>query len=60
MSEFTDAQIERGITLALKRQDIDVIPGLITLLALQNPRRADTIRQTILYGLDIATKATDV
>lgn len=56
MSEFTDAQIERGIHLALEKQDIHAIPALITLLAMQNPRRADMIRQTILYGLDIASK----
>ncbi|WP_341945669.1 hypothetical protein [Microbacterium sp. LWH11-1.2] len=56
MSEFTDAQIERGIHLALEKQDINAIPGLIRLLALQNPSRADMVRQTILYGLDIAAR----
>lgn len=56
MPEFTDDQIERGIRLALERQDVKAIPGLITLLAIQNPRRADAVRQTILYGLDLAAK----
>lgn len=56
MSEFTDEQIERGIRLALQKQNVEAIPGLITLLAIQNPHRADVVRQTILYGLDIATK----
>lgn len=56
MPEFTDDQIERGVHLALEKQDIKAIPGLIALLALQNPRRADMVRQTILYGLDLAAK----
>lgn len=54
MPEFSDAQIESAITSALAKQDINAVPGLITLLALQNPHRADMIRQTILYGLSIA------
>jgi len=54
MPEYTDAQIERAIRLALEKQDVNAIPGLIRLLALQNPRRADMVRQTILYGLNIA------
>lgn len=56
MPEFTDDQIERGIRLAIEKRGINAIPGLITLLALQNPRRADIVRQTILYGLDLAAK----
>lgn len=56
MPEFTDDQIERGIRLALGKQDIKAVPGLIALLAIQNPRRADMVRQTILYGLDLAAR----
>lgn len=57
--EFTPAQIEAGIHSALAKQDIDAVPGLIALLALQDPHRADMIRQTILYGLSVATKGGD-
>jgi hypothetical protein len=51
---YTDAQIEKGIGLALERQDVNAVPGLIALLALQNPHRAEQIRETILFGLKIA------
>lgn len=59
MPEFTDEQIERGIHHALMGQDIEVIPGLIALLALQNPKRADEIRTTILLGLAIASRTNE-
>lgn len=55
MPEFSDSQIEAAIQSALAKQDVDAVPGLLTLLALQNPSRADMIRQTILYGLSIAS-----
>lgn len=51
--EFTDAQIEAGITAALAEQNVAVVPGLIALLALQNPARAEVVRQTILFGLSL-------
>lgn len=54
MPEFTDEQIEAGITKALAQQNVKVIPALIALLALQNPERAHNVRQTILLGLSIA------
>jgi len=56
MPEFTDAQIEQGIHRALAKQDIHAVPGLIALLALQNPHRAEEVRQTILFGLSLAAK----
>jgi hypothetical protein len=57
MSAYTDDQIVTGIEKALGKQDVNAIPGLIALLALQNPERAESIRQTILLGLSIAAKA---
>lgn len=54
---YTDEQIERGIHLALEKQDVEAVPSLIALLALQNPHKADQIRQTILKGLRIAAVA---
>lgn len=55
MPEYTDEQIEAAIRSALAKQDIDAVPGLIALLALQNPHRAEEVRQTILFGLRIAS-----
>ena len=52
---YTDDQIQAAITKALKAQDVKAIPGLIALLALQNPTLAEQIRQMILMGLSIAT-----
>ena len=52
--QYTDEQIETAIRLALTKQAVEAIPGLITLLALQNPKRAEQVRQTILSGLLIA------
>lgn len=54
--EYTDDQIVTAIESALRKRDVEAIPGLIALLALQNPDRAETIRQTILFGLSLATK----
>lgn len=38
--EFTPDQIEQGIAQAVQDREFDVIPGLIKLLAAQDPRRA--------------------
>lgn len=61
MSErtYTDEQIEQGIHKALQAQNVQAVAGLIALLALQNPQRADQLRQTILYGLSLATTSAD-
>jgi hypothetical protein len=55
--EFSDEQIESAIGEALAEQNVNVIPGLIAVLALQNPERAEHIRQTILLGLNVAMSA---
>lgn len=56
MSDYTDAQIETAIARALEKQDVKAVPGLIALLAPQNPERAEHLRQLILVGLSIASK----
>lgn len=53
--EYTDAEIQRAILVAVSRNDMQVVPGLITLLALQNPSRAETVRQTMLLGLELTS-----
>jgi hypothetical protein len=57
VSTYTDEQIVKGIEKALAVQDVKAVPGLIALLALQNSQRAESIRQTILLGLEIAAHA---
>jgi hypothetical protein len=52
--KYTDDQIVSVITKALREQNVKAIPGLIAVLALQNPERAEGIRRVILVGLDIA------
>lgn len=41
--EFTVDQIEAGIVLALRRGDFSVIPSLVTLIAVQDPARAQLV-----------------
>lgn len=38
--EFTPDQIEHGIACAVKERNFEVIPGLVKLLAVQDPERA--------------------
>lgn len=52
--EYTPAEIERAIESALRQQKVEAIPGLIALLALQDPARAESVRQMILAGLRVA------
>lgn len=54
MSTYTDAQIEDAITAALREHDVEAVAGLIAVLALQNPNRAEEIRQTLLAGARLA------
>jgi hypothetical protein len=48
MSEFTDDQILTAIGDALRESNIAVVPGLIRLLALQNPDAAQTVMDAIV------------
>jgi hypothetical protein len=52
--EFTPDQIVEGIETALADHQVTVIPGLIKLLAVQDPRRAQQVLDTIETGLTIA------
>lgn len=54
--EYTDEQIEEAIALALHKQDVKAVPGLLALLALQNPERADYLRNLMLFGLSVAAR----
>lgn len=52
--EFTPDQIVDAIVHALHEHDVKAVPGLIKLLALQDPRRAQDVLDTIKAGLAIA------
>lgn len=41
--EFTPDQIEQGIASAVRDREFNVIPGLIKLLALKDPVRAQDV-----------------
>jgi hypothetical protein len=41
--EFTPDQIEHGIARAVQDREFDVIPGLVKLLAVQAPDRAQRV-----------------
>jgi len=49
--EFTPDQIMEGIASALRERRLDVIPGLLKLLAVQDPDRA----QSVLDAFDVAS-----
>jgi hypothetical protein len=55
--EFSVEDIEKGIHHALRAQDVQAIPGLLKLMALQDPERAEELRQTMLLGVTIAGAA---
>lgn len=44
--EFTSDQITETIATAIRERDLDVVPGLIRLLALQDPGRAQEVLDT--------------
>lgn len=45
--EFTPDEIIEGITKAIHDRELAVVPNLIALLAIQDPRRAQDILDTI-------------
>lgn len=53
MSEFTAEQITAGIAKAIKARDFEAVPGLIRLLALQDPDAA----QSVLDAVELASMA---
>lgn len=54
INEFTADQIADAISKALREHEVTVIPGLIKLLALKDPTRAQAIYDTIQLGIAIS------
>lgn len=52
--EFTSDQITESIANAIRDRDLEVVPGLIRLLALQDPGRAQLILDTVELARIIA------
>ncbi|MFD5089378.1 hypothetical protein ACFWMR_02165 [Amycolatopsis thailandensis] len=52
--EFTADQIVDGIHCALADGEVAVVPGLLKLLAVQDPGRAEHLLNTIEAGLALA------
>ncbi|WP_020658368.1 hypothetical protein [Amycolatopsis benzoatilytica] len=61
--EFTPDQIEHGIACAVRERNLDVIPGLVQLLAVQDPARAQTVldalRGKATITVDLAASRED-
>jgi len=55
--EFTSDQITETIATAIRERDFEVVPGLVRLLALQDPNRAQEVLDTIQAGQIIAKAA---
>lgn len=55
--EFTPDQIVQGIESALHDHEVAVVPGLIRLLAVQDPARAEALLDTIELGIAISRAA---
>lgn len=58
MPEFTDAQIVESIHAALREGKVEVVGSLIAVLAVQNPRRAERIRDSLLAASRIAASSS--
>lgn len=54
---FTTDEIEAGIAGAIAAGDFEVVPGLIQLLAVRNPERAQTVLDTIELGIEISKRS---
>lgn len=52
--EFTSDQITETIANAIRDRDLEVVPGLIRLLAIQDPGRAQEVLDTIQAAQIIA------
>jgi len=53
-NDYTADQIIEGITKALQGHDVEAVPGLIRLLAIKDPHRAQKVMDTIELGIFIA------
>lgn len=52
--ELTPDQIVDAIIGALRDREFHIVPGLLRLLATQDPHRAERLLDTMLGGLEIA------
>jgi hypothetical protein len=52
--EFTSDQITETIAHAIRERDFEVVPGLIRLLAVQDPGRAQDVLDTVEVARTIA------
>jgi hypothetical protein len=54
--EFTPDQIEEGIAHAVRDREFTVIPGLVRLLAVQSPERAQRVLDALQgrYTVDLS------
>jgi hypothetical protein len=52
--EYTSDQITETIAVAIRERDFEVVPGLIRLLAMQDPGRAQLILDTVEVARIIA------
>jgi len=52
MGEFTSEQIMQGIAAAIREQNFKVVPGLIKLLALQDPQQAQVLLESMKLVMD--------
>jgi len=49
VAEFTSEQIIQGIAAAIREHDFKVVPGLIKLLALQDPVQAQDLLESMKH-----------
>lgn len=54
LSKLTADQLEVGVHKALQLHDVQAVHGLLLLMALKDPYRADRIRTELLTALAIA------
>lgn len=58
--EFTPDEIEAGIVRAIHDRELEIVPSLIKLLALQDPARAQAVLDTVKLARKLAADQTDV
>lgn len=56
-SDYTPDQIEDAILAALSDRNLDAVVGLLRLLAVRAPRRAEAMKAAIDFGLDLRREA---
>jgi hypothetical protein len=59
-STWTADELEAGMRAALRAHDVEAVYGLLLLLALKDPYRADELRRTFKAALAIAKSCGEV